>query len=147
MRNRLTFLAALVVGSALLAGCAKTEKKLGRGLNNAYEIVRLGEARRTVEQTALFEGPDVGYTYGVIHGLDRSLARTGIGLYEVITCAFPSYDQPFADSYPDVTVSPDSYKPTLMEDANFATDTNLGFSGGDLTPFVPGSRFRVFETH
>ena len=78
MRNRLTFLAALVVGSALLAGCAKTEKKLGRGLNNAYEIVRLGEARRTVEQTALFEGPDVGYTYGVIHGLDRSLARTGL---------------------------------------------------------------------
>ena len=147
MRNRLTFLAALVVGSALLAGCAKTEKKLGRGMSNTYEIVRLGEARRTVEQTALFEGAHVGYTYGLVHGINRSLARTGLGIYEVVTCAFPSYDPPFPDTFPDGPVFPDNYKPTLVEDPSFSTDTNLGFSGGDLTPFVPGSRFRVFDTH
>jgi hypothetical protein len=29
----------------------------------------------------------------------------------------------------------------------FATDTNLGFSGGDVAPFIPGSRFRIFDTH
>jgi len=147
MRNRLTFLAALVVGGALLAGCAKTEKKLGRGMSNSFEIVRLGEMRRTVEQTAIFEGADVGYTYGLMHGLNRSLARTGIGFYEILTCPFPSYDQPFADSFPPGTVFPDNYRPTLVEDPSFSTDTNLGFSGGDLTPFVPGSRFRVFDTH
>jgi len=137
----------LVVGGALLAGCENTERKLGRGMGNTLEIVRLGELRRTVEQSALFEGPSVGYTYGFFHGLNRSLARTGIGLYEVVTCPFPSYDQPFADSFPPGPVYPDNYTPTLIEDANFATDTNLGFSGGDLTPFVPGSRFRVFDTH
>ena len=147
MRNRLTFLAVLVVGSALLAGCENTERKLGRGMSNTMEIIRFGEARRTVEQTALFEGADVGYTYGVIHGLNRTLARTGIGLYEVVTCPFPSYDQPFADSFAPGPVFPDNYRPTLIEDPNFSTDTNLGFSGGDLTPFVPGSRFRVFDTH
>ena len=147
MRNRLTFLAALVVGSALLAGCENTERKLGRGMNNTLEIVRLGEVRRTVEQTALFESPDNGYNYGFFHGLNRTLARTGIGLYEVVTCPFPPYDQPFADAYPPGSVFPDNYQPTLMEDPTFATDTNLGFAGGDLTPFVPGSRFRVFDTH
>ena len=116
-------------------------------MSNAYEIVRMGEARRTVEQTALFEGPDTGYTYGLLHGINRSLARTGIGFYEVLTCPFPPYDQPFADDYPPGAVFPDNYTPTLVEDPNFSTDTNLGFSGGDLTPFVPGSRFRVFDTH
>ena len=147
MQNRLTFLAALAVGGALLAGCESTERKLGRGMTNTMELIRMGEARRTVEQTALFEGPSVGYSYGLIHGLNRSLCRTGIGLYEVVTCPLPPYDQPFSDRFPVGVVSPDSYQATLVEDANFATDTNLGFSGGDLTPFVPGSRFRVFDTH
>jgi hypothetical protein len=27
----------------------------------------------------------------------------------------------------------------------FDTDTYMGFSGGDVAPFIPGSRFRVFD--
>ena len=27
----------------------------------------------------------------------------------------------------------------------FDTDTYTGFSGGDVAPFIPGSRFRVFD--
>jgi hypothetical protein len=44
-------------------------------------------------------------------------------------------------------VYPDSYTPNLVEDSSFATDTNLGFSGGDVNPLMPGSRFRIFDTH
>jgi hypothetical protein len=44
-------------------------------------------------------------------------------------------------------VYPDNYTPDLVEDSTIATDTNLGFSGGDVMPFLPGSRFRVFDTH
>ena len=39
---------------------------------------------------------------------------------------------------------PDSYKPGLIDGATFQTDTYYGFSGGDVFPFVPGSRFAVF---
>jgi hypothetical protein len=27
----------------------------------------------------------------------------------------------------------------------FETDINLGFSGGDVAPIIPGSRFRIFD--
>ena len=27
----------------------------------------------------------------------------------------------------------------------FDTDTYTGFSGGDIAPFLPGSRFKVFD--
>jgi len=147
MRKTLPLVILLGVVVSLGSGCANTEKKLGRGLRNTMEIVRLGEMRRTVEQTALFDGAEVGYTTGVVRGLNRSLARTGIGIYEIVTSPFPPYD-PVATNYltPE-PVYPDNYKPSLMEDTMFATDSNLGFSGGDVAPYIPGSRFRIFDTH
>jgi putative exosortase-associated protein (TIGR04073 family) len=147
MRNKMSFLAALFLAVAFVSGCANTERKLGRGVNNAMEIVRVGELRRTVEQTALFDSPETGYTLGVLRGFNRSLARTGIGFYEIFTAPFPPYDPICTDFLSPNPVYPSNYTPTLMEDPGFATDTNLGFSGGDIAPFVPGSRFRVFDTH
>jgi len=147
MQNRIPVLAALLLTCILAGGCANAEKKLGRGMSNTYEIVRMGEFRRTVEQSCLFDGPSVGYTTGVIHGFNRSLCRTGIGLYEVLTFPFPSYDPIFTDYFAAGPVFPDNFAPSLIEDPALSTDTNLGFSGGDIAPFVPNSRFRVFETH
>jgi putative exosortase-associated protein (TIGR04073 family) len=100
-----------------------------------------------MEQTALFDGPDAAYATGFIRGLNRTVARTGIGSYEVVTCPIPPYD-PVATSYLSPgPVYPDSYKPSLVEDSMFSTDTNLGFAGGDVHPLIPGSRFRIFDTH
>jgi putative exosortase-associated protein (TIGR04073 family) len=147
MRNRIPFLAALLLTCLLAGGCANTEKKLGRGMNNAYEVVRMGEMRRTFEQSCLFDGPAVGYTTGAIRGFNRSLARTGIGLYEIITCPFPPYDPVLTDYFAPHPVFPDNFTPGLIEDPALSTDTNLGYSGGDIAPFVPNSRFRVFDTH
>jgi hypothetical protein len=75
------------------------------------------------------------------------LARTGIGIYEIVTAPFPPYD-PVATSYLSPgPVYPDSYTPNIVEDSTFSTDANLGYSGGDVMPIVPGSRFRIFDTH
>jgi putative exosortase-associated protein (TIGR04073 family) len=162
---RISNLLALAGMLVLATGCAGPEKKLGRGLLNATEFARGGEIRRSIEQTAFWENTDSAYTTGFIRGLNRSFARTGIGIYEIITFPFPSYDPMLTSTnriYPDPNVRntkypwggmvlteyptyPDSYRPGLMEDSIFATDTSLGFSGGDVAPMIQGSRFRIFD--
>lgn len=130
-------------------GCAGPEKKLGRGLSNVSEITRLGEFRRSVEQTALFNGPEAAYSTGFLRGINRTLTRTGIGIYEIVTFPLPSYEptmKPYATGKYSVNPQyPDSFKPGLIEDTTFSPDTSLGFGGGDVMPFIPGSRFRVFD--
>ena len=93
-----------VAGLLLFAtGCASTdqgfafEQKFGRGLRNVTELARGGEIRRSMEQSALLDGPDIAYTTGFIRGFNRSLARTGVGIYEMITAPFPPYDPVFTD--------------------------------------------------
>lgn len=147
MRKNIPFLAAVLVVGAFLTGCAKQEQKFGRGVANTFEIVRMGEFRRTAEQTALEQGPDASYTTGFFRGFNRTLARTGVGIYEVVTFPFPPYDPVFTDYLAPGPQYPDNYRPQLLEDSLYATDTNLGFSGGDVTPWLPGSRFRIFDTH
>ncbi|HYT58549.1 MAG TPA: exosortase system-associated protein, TIGR04073 family [Haliangiales bacterium] len=151
MRNSLTLLATTAVLAIFASGCASTdqgfafERKFGRGLRNATEFARGGEIRRSMEQTGLLDGPDMAYTTGFIRGFNRSLARTGIGIYEMVTAPFPSYE-PIGTSYLSVDpVYPDSYKPHLLADPTFGPDTALGFSGGDVAPIFPGSRFRIFD--
>jgi len=147
MRKNLPYLAFCLLTVALVSGCANTEQKFGRGMNNMFEIVRGGEFRRTMEQTGLFESPDYAYTTGFIRGINRSLTRTGIGIYEMVTAPFPPYGPVYTDKFAPGPVYPDNYTPNLVEDSMFATDTNLGFSGGDVAPIVPGSRFRIFDAH
>ena len=135
-----------VMGLAFFAtGCAGPEKKFGRGMANLTECIRWGETRRSIEQTAVFYSPEEGYTRGFISGLNRTLARTGLGIYEIVTFPIPSYDPIWTDYLAPNPVYPDSYRPNLVADQNFATDTSLGYSGGDVAPFIPGSRFHIFE--
>ena len=146
MRNIFSFLATLAIAAVLSSGCANTEKKLGRGMSNMTEFVRLGEIRRSVEQTALFEQPGGHYATGFVRGLNRTFARTGVGIYEVVTCPFPPYDPVFTDYLSPNPVYPDNYQPELIADPLFATDNDMGFSGGDIAPYIPGSRFKIFNT-
>jgi putative exosortase-associated protein (TIGR04073 family) len=146
MRNTLPLFAAAVIAGALATGCANMERKFGRGLSNTYEIVRLGDFRRTMEQSAFFEGPEYAQTTGFHKGLHKSLARTGIGIYEMITAPFPPYDPVCTDYLSPGPVYPDNFAPGILADSMFASDTYVGFSGGDVFPMVPGSRFRIFDT-
>ncbi len=165
MRRSVTLLTLIVV--TILVGCAGPERKFGRGMNNVTEVVRGGEIRRSIEQTAIWEGPEAAYTVGFIRGLNRTITRTAIGAYEIVTAPLPPYGPLLTSTnrlYPDFSVRnssypfggmvlpedpvwPDSYRPTLMADSLFATDTSLGFSGGDVLPMVPGSRFHIYDNY
>jgi putative exosortase-associated protein (TIGR04073 family) len=146
MRNIFPLLATLVTAAVFSSGCANTETKLGRGMSNMTEFARLGEIRRSMEQTALFDQPGGHYATGFIRGVGKSFARTGVGVYEVVTAPFPPYDPVFTDYLSPNPVYPDNYKPGILDDSLFATDTNMGFSGGDIAPYIPGSRFKIFNT-
>jgi putative exosortase-associated protein (TIGR04073 family) len=139
-------LLAVVTGFALLTtGCAKTEQKFSRGMRNVTEFARMGEIRYSYEQTALFDGPDKAYTSGIIKGINKSLVRTGVGVYEIVTAPFPPYEPVLTHYISPEIVYPASYQPGIAADQTMATDTYMGFSGGDVAPMVPGSRFRVFD--
>jgi len=147
MRNILSFLATVAIAGIFSSGCANTEQKLGRGMSNMTEFARLGEMRRSMEQTALFDQPGGHYATGFIRGLSKSFARTGVGIYEVVTAPFPPYDPVFTSYLSPNPAYPDAYRPDIIDDAMFDTDTNMGFSGGDVAPYIPGSRFKIFDTH
>jgi putative exosortase-associated protein (TIGR04073 family) len=149
MINAIPLLAMATLAALFTSGCAGPEEKLGRGISNTLEFARGGELRRSIEQTAIFDSPDQAYTTGVIRGFDRSVERTGIGLWEVVTFPFPNHKDSYAPIdtarlSPD-PVYPESYKPHLISDGLFDTDTYTGSSGGDVAPFIPGSRFRIFD--
>ena len=147
MRKTLSFLVVVGAAAVFASGCANVENKFGRGMSNTYEIVRGGEFRRSMEQSALAQGGDFAYTTGFIHGFNRTLGRTGIGIYEVVTAPFPPYGPVCTDTFAPGAVYPDNYTPGVVADSMFATDTELGYSGGDVVPFIPGSRFRIFDMH
>jgi len=145
MRN-ISYLAGFLGLVALMgAGCAGPEQKLGRGLSNTGEIVRLNEFQRSEEQSGLFEGTDTGITTGFVRGIDHTLARTGVGIYEIVTFPIPPYRPVFTDYMSPKPQYPDDYKPRKWSDAMFDTDRMMGFSGGDVAPWFPGSKFRVFD--
>lgn len=129
----------------LTSGCAQTEKKFGRGMANTAEIVRWGDLRRTVEQTSFLEDPGTASTSGFLKGFHKSLARIGVGVYEMATAPLPPYT-PVLTNYISVKpVYPDNYRPRRIADPLFDHDTSLGFAVGDNAAFIPGSRFSVFR--
>lgn len=149
MRRISSLLSLTLVGTAavFLVGCAGPSEKLGRGIANVTEPIRMGELNRTMEQTYLTDGPDVAYTRGFILGLNRTIARTVVGAYEIVT--FPVPDHGFSDYGPLLKpanpVYPDSYTPRILEDTTFQNDSAVGFAGGDIAPWFPGSRFHIFD--
>ena len=155
MRNTVSLLALLAVVGTLATGCANygsnVQRKFGRGIANTADIARGGEFRRTMEQSELFNGPDAAHSTGIVRGVNRTLGRTGMGLIEIVTAPIPfprkDYGPLFTDHFAPGPVYPDNFNPGIPADSMFATDTEIGFGGGDVLPIVPGSRFRVFDSH
>ena len=145
MHNVKSLFAVAALTALFTAGCAGPEQKLGRGISNTTSIITLSEVNRGVEQSSVLGTPGPGYATGAIHGFDKSMARLGLGIYEIVSFPFPPY-HPVATKYVSPTPGyPDSYKPGLINGPTFQTDTYFGFSGGDEFPFVPGSRFLIFQ--
>src|SRR5271154_4503733 len=91
MHKKIAVLFPVAVLACLVAGCAGPEQKLGRGMNNMIEFARLGEIRRSFEQSSVFGSPDSSYSTGIFHGFNRSVARTFVGMYEVVTFPIPNH--------------------------------------------------------
>ena len=139
---RILIISVCVVAATFLStGCAGPERKLGRGLTNLTEVSRLGELRYSMEQSAIWDGPEKGLSTGLVRGIRRTAMRTLVGAYEVAT--FPIPNDPILK--PEYGRYPDNFRPNLLSDSIFAADGALGFSGGDVAPFLPGSRFKVFD--
>lgn len=143
---RASLLCCAVV-ALLAAGCAGPERKLGRGIVNVTEFSRMGEIRRSMEQSAVFQNPEVAYSTGFIHGMNRSVARTFVGVYEIITFPIPDHGRHDYSPvyYPEGAVYPENYRPRPLADSIFQSDAALGFGAGDIAPMIPGSRFRIFD--
>jgi putative exosortase-associated protein (TIGR04073 family) len=144
MRNLIPLFAVAALAALFTAGCAGPESKLGRGISNTTSVVTLGDINRGVEQAAVMGDPGPGYATGFVHGFDQTIKRTGMGIYEIVSFPFPPYHPVMTKSVPPGLQFPDSYHPGLIDGATFQTDTYYGFSGGDIFPMVPGSRFAVF---
>ena len=86
----MTLLAVIAFAAMFVTGCAGPEQKLGRGISNTFEIVRMGDMRRSIEQNEIFDPYD-GFTTGMVSGFDKSITRTGVGIYEVVTAPIPPY--------------------------------------------------------
>lgn len=97
MRNTIYLLSSIALVVLGGVGCAGPEQKLGRGLSNMTEIARGGEFERSEEQAGLFQGTDSGVATGFVRGVNRTLARTGVGIYEVVTAPLPPYGPVWTD--------------------------------------------------
>jgi len=136
-----TDLLPIVAVAVVLSGCTAAEKKLGRGINNFTEPVRMGEFQRSYEQAIVFDGPAAGTT-GIIRGVNRTIGRTVTGFVEIVTFPIPS--DPYVK--PDKLVHTDAYKPRHHSPTIMAQDSKMGFdASGDVIPWAPGSRFSIFE--
>jgi len=138
------FLALAALAAVFTSGCAGPEQKLGRGTSDVLEVTRMGDIRRSVEQTAVFESPSAGYTAGLVRGFNITVARTAMGAFEVVTFPLPPYHPVLTSYIKPGPLYPESYKPGIMADSLFDTHSTTGFSGGDVVPFVPGCKFTVF---
>jgi putative exosortase-associated protein (TIGR04073 family) len=145
MRNTVFILGASILVAVLAAGCAGSEEKLGRGFSNMTEPMRAGEFARAEEQNSLFDGPDSGFAGGFVQGVDKTVARTGIGIFEVVTFPLPPYHPLCTDYLTPRPQHPDAYRARKWADPMFDTDQYIGFSGGDICPWFPGSHFRIFD--
>jgi putative exosortase-associated protein (TIGR04073 family) len=145
MRNTVSFLGVLSLTALLAAGCAGPEQKMGRGIGNTTEILRAGEFQRGMEQGNLFGGPDTGFTGGMVQGFNKTIFRTGVGIYEIVTFPLPPYGPVCTDYLSARPGYPDSYAPKKWAEPYMNTDQYTGFSGGDIAPWWPGSHFRVFD--
>lgn len=130
-----------VAAVALLTGCTSMEQKLGRGIANISEPIRMGEFTRSTEQTYLTDGPVVAQTYGVVHGVARTVQRTVIGAFEVATFPIPSENL----INPEEPVYPDSYTPRMSGGLGVGTDKYIGIEDGGVLTFVAGSDFAPLE--
>ena len=90
-------------------------RKLGRGLANIlFSVTEVIEQPNVMNER---EGNAAAWTYGGLKGFGRWFARTGYGIYEVVTFPFPttwsSYRVPYKGDPPWIHGGMDEFPPEL----------------------------------
>lgn len=90
-------------------------RKLGRGLANI--MFGVGEIVYQPMLTNEREGNNAAFSYGIVKGVGRFVARTGYGVWDVLTFPFPtsrgSYKQPYKSYIPWIHGGMDEFPPEL----------------------------------
>lgn len=76
-------------------------RKLSRGLANVS--FGITELPATIEAMNERHGNAAACSYGIVSGVSRTLARLGVGLYDIITFPVPSYRGSYAPVLPSVS--------------------------------------------
>lgn len=134
-------LLAAVGAVSLLTGCSSMEQKLGRGIANVMEPLRGGEFTRSTEQTYLADGPTVAMSYGKVHGIARTIQRTAVGAFDIVT--FPIPTEPLIT--PSEPVYPDSVKPQMAGNLGVESSQYIGFGSGAVLPGLGTAMFNPLE--
>ena len=96
-------------------------RKLGRGLSNV--AFGLTEVFSSIEQVNADDGNAASRSYGVVRGIQRTLVRLGVGVYEVITFPFPtmkgSYEPVLKRPIPWVQGGYEEFPPELGFETRF----------------------------
>ena len=72
-------------------------RKLGRGLGNiAFGLTELPTSMMSVNY---FEGNSAAFSYGIVRGVGRTLARLGYGLYDTFLFPVAAYKGTYAPPY------------------------------------------------
>ena len=90
-------------------------RKLGRGLANlAFGATEITSSACEMNER---EGNAAAFTYGVLKGVGRVVARVGYGVYEVVTFPFPttrsSYRPPYKSNVPWIHGGYEEFPPEL----------------------------------
>lgn len=118
---------ALAAASLALAGMAFADiqappssdqgptRKLGRGIGNiAFGATEILDSMASVNYS---EGNNAAFSYGLVRGVGRTLARLGYGIYEVVLFPFPTqkgtYNPPYKSNIPWINSGYTEFPPEL----------------------------------
>jgi putative exosortase-associated protein (TIGR04073 family) len=96
-------------------------RKLGRGLSNiafgSTEIIN------SMTEVNYAEGNSAAWSYGLVRGVGRTLARLGYGIYEVLLFPFPTqkggYYPPYRSDIPWIKSGYQEFPPELGFDTRY----------------------------
>lgn len=72
-------------------------RKLGRGIGNiCFGITEIPTSMASVNY---FDGNSAAFSYGIVRGVGRTLARLGYGLYDTLLFPFPTVKGTYAPPY------------------------------------------------
>ena len=102
-------------------------RKLSRGLSNIF--YGASEIPYSWNKARRFEGSSAAFSYGLIHGAERTIVRLGYGFYEVVTFPFPTYKKGYKPPAPSQFRRADLGYSEFPPSLGFSSETDFVIPG------------------